>query len=333
MKALKKILLAIGVLLGILIVISFFLPSKLHIEKSIEINAPAAAVFEQFNTLQNWEQWSPWIKMDPQSEREYFGSGSGVGSGYTWKGEKTGEGKLTISESNPYTSIVTELEMRGQKVNPGFNFEESESKTKVTWYFDSDAGWNPFGRYMNLMVKGMLGHQFEQGLNDVKQIVESMPAPETSEPIVIEEVNSDPVFYLSIRDTANIETIGIKLGQGYGMIQQEITKQKLQMAGAPFAIYYSDSETEFDLDIALTTDKPGKDAGKIKAGILPAGKHVVAHFFGAYEKTPEAHQAISRYIHKNELKVSGPPREHYITDPMAEPDTAKWQTDVYYPIE
>lgn len=333
MKALKKILLAIGLLLAVLIVISFFLPSRLHIEKSVEINAPADIVFEQFNTLQNWEQWSPWVKMDPQSKREYFGSGAGVGSGYTWKGEKTGEGKLTITESNPYTSIVTELEMRGEKVYPGFNFEESGGKTKVTWYFDSDAGWNPFGRYMNLMVKGMLGHQFEQGLNDVKQIVESMPVPEEGEPIVIEEVITDSTFYLSIRDTANIESIGMKLGQGYGLLQQEITKQKLQMAGAPFAIYYSDSETEFDMDIALATDKPGKDAGRIKAGILPAGKHIVAHYFGAYEETPVAHRAIISYIQKNGLSVNGPPREHYITDPMAEPDTAKWQTDIYYPVK
>lgn len=333
MKWIKKILLGIGVLLLILIVVSFFLPSKLHIEKSAEINAPAAVVFEQFNTLQNWEQWSPWVKMDPQSKREYFGSGSGEGSGYTWKGEKTGEGKLTITESNPYTSIVTELDMRGNKVYPGFNFEESDGKTKVTWYFDSDAGWNPFGRYMNLMIKGMLGHQFEQGLHDVKQIVESMPVPEEGEPIVIEEVKSDTLYYLSIRDTANMETIGMKLGQGYGMIQQEMTKQKLQMAGAPFAIYYSDSESEFDMDVALPTNKPGKDAGKIKAGMIPAGKHIVAHFFGAYEKTPDAHRAISSYIQKNGLKVSGPPREHYITDPMAEPDTAKWQTDVFYPVE
>jgi effector-binding domain-containing protein len=333
MKALKKILLAIGVLIILLIVVSFFLPSRLHIEKSVEMNAPAAVVFEQFNTLKNWEQWSPWVKMDPQSKRDYFGSGSGVGSGYSWKGEKTGEGKLTITESNPYTSIVTELEMSGNKVYPGFNFQESDGKTKVTWYFDSDAGWNPFGRYMNVMIKGMLGHQFEQGLNDVKQIVESMPVPEEGGPVVIEEMNTEPVFYLSIRDTANVETIGMKLGQGYGLIQQEMAKQKLQMAGAPFAIYYSDSETLFDMDIALATDKPGKDAGRIKAGTLPAGRHVVAHFFGAYEETPEAHRAVSDYIQKNGLKVTGAPREHYITDPMTEPDTAKWQTDIYYPVE
>lgn len=333
MNTLKKILIGMGILITILIIVSFFLPSKLHIEKSIEINAPAELVFEQFNTLQNWEKWSPWVKMDPQSKREYFGAGSGVGSGYSWKGEKTGEGKLTITESNPYTSIVTELDMRGEKVYPGFNFEESDGKTKVTWYFDSDAGLNPFGRYMNLMIKGMLGQQFEQGLNDVKQIVESLPVPEEGEPIVIEEVKTDSVYYLSIRDTANIETIGMKLGQGYGLIQQEIAKQKLQMTGAPFAIYYSDSETEFDMDIALPVNKPGKDSGKIKAGLLKGGRHIVAHYFGAYEGTPVAHRAIVSFIQRNGLQSSGPPREHYITDPMAEPDTSKWQTDVYYPVE
>jgi effector-binding domain-containing protein len=333
MKTIKRILFGMGILLAILIVISFFLPSGLHISKSMEINAPAAVVFDQFNTLKNWEQWSPWIKMDPQSERKYFGSGSGVGSGYTWKGEKTGEGKLTITESNPYTSIVTELEMRGQLVYPGFNFEESDGKTKVTWYFDSDAGWNPFGRYMNLMIKEMLGHQFEQGLKDVKQIVESMPVAEPDSKIPIEVVNTDSIFYLSLRDTANSETIGMKLGQGYAALQQEIKKQKLQMNGAPFAIYYSDSESEFDMDIALPVNRPGKESGKIKAGILPPGKAVVAHYFGAYEKTPEGHRAIVKFIQKNNLTVGGPPREHYITDPMAEPDTSKWQTDIYYPLK
>ena len=35
----------------------------------------------------------------------------------------------------------------------------------------------------------------------------------------------------------------------------------------------------------------------------------------------------------NDVVSPGPSWEVYVTDPGAEPDTSKWQTDIYFPVE
>ena len=88
---------------------------------------------------------------------------------------------------------------------------------------------------------------------------------------------------------ANINNISQFLGASYGKIGAALGKQKLQMAGAVFAIYYSNSQTEWEMDAAIPVSGPGKDDGEIKAGKLKAGKAVMARFFGSYEQTGMAH--------------------------------------------
>ena len=58
-----------------------------------------------------------------------------------------------------------------------------------------------------------------------------------------------------------------------------------------------------------------------------------ASYFGPYENIGSVHDAISRYIKVMDLEYAGPPWEIYVTDPMQEPDTAKWETVVCYPIK
>ena len=55
--------------------------------------------------------------------------------------------------------------------------------------------------------------------------------------------------------------------------------------------------------------------------------------FGPYELTAKAHTAIHEYIGAHNKKIIGAPWEVYVTDPGLEKDTAKWETDVYYPVE
>ena len=60
MKLLKRIGFGLLALVLLLAAGSLLISSKLKIERSIEVAAPANAAFEQVNTLRNWEQWSPW---------------------------------------------------------------------------------------------------------------------------------------------------------------------------------------------------------------------------------------------------------------------------------
>jgi hypothetical protein len=183
MKVVKIILFVILAVIALAAIAGMFMSSRFAMERSVIIDADQKVIFDQVNTLRNWEQWSPWVKMDPEIKITYDGPASGVGASYSWVGTKTKEGTLTITESIPYESITTEMDFRKDgKGTAGFKIAKAEGGNKVSWWFESDMGSNPFKKLMmGMMGKSFMGNVFDQGLNDIKKIAEAMP-PSVPEP-------------------------------------------------------------------------------------------------------------------------------------------------------
>jgi effector-binding domain-containing protein len=337
MKLLKTIGISILGLILILFIIGFFLPSKSIVERTMLIQASPAIVFEQVNTLKNWEKWSPWKEMDPEMVNTYGDKPSGTGAFYSWIGPASGEGKLTITESQEYSLIKSDLdfgEMGTAKCD--YYFEEVDGGTKMTWKFESDLGGNPINRWIGLLMKGMLADQFDLGMGKMNQYAPGLKENTNQDARVenIELIDLPLINYMAIRDTASLATIGQKLGEHYSSLGEELEKQGIEITGAPFAIYYSESETNFDMDVAMQTNKMAKSNGKITVASFPAGKAVVASFYGPYEKSGMGHSAVNKFIMEHpELIMTGAPREVYVTDPESEPNANNWLTQIIYPVK
>ena len=185
MNILKKVLLFLIVVIALLYVGSFFISGKVHVERSATINAASSVIFEQVNTLKNWENWSPWAESDPEATYIYSELASGEGASFSWDGEKSKQGTLSIVESIPSTHVKTALEFAGQGGGNGiWLLEETDNGTNVTWSFDSDMeGF--IEKYMSLMMDNILGSMMETGLANIQKIAETMPV----EP----EVNNSPI--------------------------------------------------------------------------------------------------------------------------------------------
>lgn len=194
MKTLKRIGVILLAIIVLLVVISFLLPGKIHVERSAEIKAPAQVVFAQVNNLRNWNLWMPYNKIDPDMKIEYTGPEEGTGAGYSWTSEheSVGNGKLSITESKPNELVVTALDFMENGVATGsFKFEPTDAGTKVTWGMDMDMGMNPVGKYFGLFMDQLMGPDFEKGLTDLKKVSESYTPPVTP------EINPAPADSLS----------------------------------------------------------------------------------------------------------------------------------------
>jgi uncharacterized protein YndB with AHSA1/START domain len=176
MKLLKKVAAAILGLVLVLLLVSLFLPSKAHVERVLTINAPPEKVFEQINTLKNWEKWSPWHKLDPNMKLHYDTIPAGVGAKYIWESTQrnVGSGSLTITQSVTNEMIQTAMDFREQGQATGtFKLEKEQAATKVTWSMDSDLGQNPIAKFFGLLMDKMVGSDFEKGLNNLKALSEA----------------------------------------------------------------------------------------------------------------------------------------------------------------
>lgn len=180
----KKILMALVGLVAVLVVVGLILPASTHVERETTIAASPEQVFGMVNDFQNFNRWSPWAERDPKTKYTFEGPSSGVGAKMSWASDhpNVGSGSQEIIESKPHTLVRTALDFgdQGQAV-AFFKIEPAGEGTKVTWGFDTDAGYNLIGRYFGLILDGMLGPDYERGLANLKRVTESQPAPAAGE--------------------------------------------------------------------------------------------------------------------------------------------------------
>jgi len=81
-----KILLLISLLLVALIVVIATRPATFSVTRSIVSSAPPAVVFSNLNDFRKWEDWSPWAKLDPNSDMVFEGPETGTGAIFKWSG-------------------------------------------------------------------------------------------------------------------------------------------------------------------------------------------------------------------------------------------------------
>jgi effector-binding domain-containing protein len=130
-----------------------------------------------------------------------------------------------------------------------------------------------------------------------------------------------------------VDKIGATLGKDYGKIGKAVGKARAEEA--PFAIYegWTSPDAPFTMYSAVfVTDSTLKVKAPLELKKVPAGKAVKVTYFGDYSKTEQAHMDIAHFIEFNKMQIAGNPWEQYVTDPMMEKDTAKWQTDIFYPV-
>jgi len=56
-------------------------------------------------------------------------------------------------------------------------------------------------------------------------------------------------------------------------------------------------------------------------------------FVGPYEESASAYPIMMEWLEKNEYMQVGPVMERYLTDPMSEPDTSKYETEIWIPVD
>ena len=171
-----KIILGIAVLIGMLAAFVATRPSDFAISRSATFAAPAPAVFAQVNELRKWEAWSPWAKKDPQAKSSYAGPAAGKDASMSWAGNReVGEGRMSIVESRPNELVRFKLEFFkpfAATNSAEFAFKDEGGRTVLTWTM---TGQNNFiGKAVCLVfdMDRMVGGDFENGLANIKGIVE-----------------------------------------------------------------------------------------------------------------------------------------------------------------
>ena len=345
MKILKPILIGLLALIVLLGLIGLFLPSAAHVERSVSIAAPPAAVYEIVNDLRRFNEWSPWFEKDPNARYTFSGPQSGVGSRLQWSStdSSVGTGSQEIIESIPDQRVRTRLDFGPQGGGESVLVLVSDGPgTKLTWGFDTQFGNNILARYFGLAMDSIVGAEYQSGLGKLKALAESTPVPvESGETLKITEVDVSAIDIAYVEGVTDLDPAAISsaLGAAYSRIGQFMQAHALRQDGAPLAVnrFYDESGWGFQAAIPVTgvTDAVRADAanaGAVRIGRTYAGRALKGIYIGDHSSLPDAYRALEDYMVAKGLDSNGFSWEQYISDPVNTP-REKQQTDVYMPVK
>lgn len=323
----------IGLIL-LVIIIGLIAPKKYQVERFLVINAPRELVFEHVVYWKNWNAWSPWAENDPQMNVTILGVDGQEGSTYKWVGDpkKTGEGEMTNTGVKEKEEISYHLHFikPWESHSDGYvRLSEADEGTKVTWgfYGETPFPWNIFMLFMSM--DKMISKDYDRGLELLKNICEK--EFQTLSSFEIKKVIFPARSFATIEREIGFDEMTDFFRESYSAILQVMNQKKVRMIGAPVALYYTWDEQSRKSKLAAGIPIFGSlQSEGVKTIRLSMSSAYTIDYHGAYEGLKYAHQALNKYFQTRGLRLKPPVIEEYITDPMVEPDTAKWLTKIYY---
>lgn len=177
MRLLKPFLYGVLLILGLYLLIGLFLPDTVEISRSIVVNEPPQQAFNYVANMRNWQEWSPWAKMDSTAQHEVSAATRGRGAYWAWQGQQIGTGRLTRESEDSPNRLESRLEFYSPMEATAQDiwvFEAVPEGTAVTWIYRQELGY-PTERYLGLFTEKMLAPSLENGLQNLKAAIENRP--------------------------------------------------------------------------------------------------------------------------------------------------------------
>jgi hypothetical protein len=329
----KKFFIFLSILVGIIVVAALVIgaiePTDIIVKRSALIKAPKEAVFEQMVLFKNWPNWSPWYKMEPTAKIVYEGIDGEPGSSYRWAGgKKTGAGMMSNSgvKGTEMNFDVLFTKPRKGKAHGILSADDTAGMTKATWSFSMHMPYPMNAMCLFMDMDKMLGGDFESGLNNMKQYLESQgPAIEIKEMMYPAHVfaGARQVVFWNEMDSffmKSFKTMGKELGS--------------KINGPAGGLFFDWDTVNKRADMAAVfpvsdTLKLGKGIAVFQAG--PSRAYMAVQK-GGYSSSMRFHAALAKRAASNGQTVTNK-IEEYVVSPGQEPDSNKWVTNIYYLVK
>lgn len=342
MKYLKYLLYFIVGLIAIIGGLSLIASTDMSVSRSIVINAPKEVIWNNVSRFDNMTKWTPWGKRDPNMKSTIEGTDGAVGSMQSWSGNKeVGVGSQTITALDPMNKVETKLEFKEPMESQADAFTvlaDTAGGVKVTWGFSSTMPrpFNVMGLFMNF--DAAIGKDYEEGLANLKALCEqeaaAVPA-KTYRGYQVSEVMRPEKTYIGKQETVIFKDISTFFGNYFPRIMNDVKNAGLALDGKPCGIYYTYDtvKQQTAMAAAIPVKDPKSSLSPWITIQLPAGKAVAVDYYGDYEKTLPAYQAIGDYLAEKSLVPASVVVEEYMNYPMSSTDTSKWLTKIYYYVK
>lgn len=337
----KKVLRFIGILLLVIIaavlILGLIAPKETISERSVVINAPQAVVADYLFHYKNFNEWSPWAKLDTTMTTSITGEDNAVGTKYHWKGnENVGSGDMITKglKADEMYYTMQFLEPWESTAEGYWKVQDAgNGQTKVLWGFSTVTGYPMNGIMMVMGMKKMIEKDFDKGLTTLKTVLETKAKDGGSQnKFTIEPMQFLGHTYATIRKTLPIDDA--KLFDFFSNSFEQLGKAAgKRIAGPASSLVYKWDEATKTTDMAAAFPVSGtEDVAGMTMATIPASSAYRIVYTGGYGGIKAAHEQLSKQMMDNKREISVVVEE-YIKGPGDEKDSTKWITNVIYLVK
>ncbi|TQV72184.1 SRPBCC family protein [Aliikangiella marina] len=170
----KLFLKIFGVLLALFIIVGLVLDNSVDVRRQVVIEAAPQAIHPYLSDLKQWPKWTPWAELDPSMKTTIGNISAGVGASQSWAGQ-SGAGALTITQSSLEEGVIYSMNFEGDSTvyTSGLTYQWDGKATTVTWFMKGKMEPIIIGNYFAQLMDKFVGQSYEDGLNKLKELVES----------------------------------------------------------------------------------------------------------------------------------------------------------------
>jgi effector-binding domain-containing protein len=147
--------------------------------------------------------------------------------------------------------------------------------------------------------------------------------------------------YVALTEHVGLDELPDVVGSSFATLSAWLTDVGLSPRGAPFVRYIEvDMEHGLLIEMGMPIEGMPPPDDRVHLSWLPAGEYVVLLHRGPFEGLVSANAAVldwgARHGVRWAMDSSTKWRariEQYITDPGAEPDPARWETEISYLVD
>lgn len=303
---------------------------KYTVIKKVTINAALETVFNNIADLRNWQTWSPWNCLDPESEIT-----SNTDS-MSWNGQFTGAGSMHITEQQNNIINIDLNFIKPFKSQAKVIFtltKHSDKVTDVSWQMDSKLPF--FMCFFKKLFEVMIGRDFNRGLTRLKYLCETNSVPSMLE--FVDTANSINGFKIAgLKSSCHMSVIAENMHKSFTKLHVLTTQAKIQPTGmACFCDNVKLTKEIMNYTAAAIYDGSNIDLGELHSKQIPNHKAIKVIMYGSYDFMGDAWAGIYAHVRGLKLKVnkSVPPYEVYIKGPHNTDSENDYVTEIYFPVK
>ena len=146
-------------------------------------------------------------------------------------------------------------------------------------------------------------------------------------------VNLEPQLAAVVRDELPVGQLPTLFDRAFHQVMEAVEAQGLRVTGPPFGFYPRMPGDTVEVAAGFPVSGPITPTGAVTALELPGGRAVTGVHVGGYDGLEQTYRELVAWSRSRGLEGGAVMWESYLSDPAAEPDPAKWRTQITWPVE